>query len=148
MNDEQRYQFKESTRKEINDMSLRSIDSHFLFIKQLLTISVAGIGFVGILIRGEDVDFCEAKTLRLVIITLSLCTLFSLIYLFCQKYIYNELKRLMKEHRNKVLDGNTPDENNVYAKISKLYVWCEGLSYFFFAVAVFFLVLYSVGATV
>lgn len=150
MTDEKREQeikeFKKSARKQLNEMSMKEIESHYGFMKQLLTISIAGIGFMGLIIRGESTTYCDARIIRFVIIALSLSSLSSVIYLFSQKHTYAELKKQIREHRDRVLGGNNTEGNTVFAKLGKFYVVCEFLSYAFFLCAVLGLIWYSIGS--
>lgn len=145
MDEKQLYEFKESSRKERNEMLMKEIDSHYSFIKQLLTFCIAGIGFVGLIIRSENVTKCDADLLRLIIISLSLCSLFCIVYLFGQKYTYADLKKKIAEHARNIIDGNIPQEKIVYAKISPFFLACEILSYLFFCLSLLILVWYSIG---
>jgi len=140
---EWRFEFSKFIAAEVNDRSIKQIESHFAFIRQLLTVCIAGIGFMSVLIREEGIPDSEIKLIRFIIISLSLCTLSCLILLFGQKYIYGQQIEALKKYKREVLDAGSQDGKSIDVPVDKFFVATEKACYLLFCMALFVLIWYS-----
>lgn len=135
--------FRKQMADMINEQSSKQMESHYSFIRQLLTVSMGLVGLILVLSQREGNLEYDIAFMRVIIIFLSLCSLTCLVLLFGQGLSYNRQAQALQEYEDKVLADKEIKTNIVSAKPVPFFVLCERICFGSFVAAVISLVWYT-----
>lgn len=130
--------------KIIINISDKRFNEFYSFIKHIVIICTTILGVIISLKQNKATNCLELYSFVSVTGTLSLCILIGIVVLFGRLHAYDEHRRAVQEHLNKLLFGEKIVSTSIYVPTAKIFVVFERAFYVVFVISILCIFLYSI----